>query len=142
MRGQISMFEMLGVDETPVIPFDQQKRGMKGWVIEINAEFLPENGYEKRMVGVTTMQVVLDRDSYERKNTVHDRIEKWQSATCTGVNGCRGDGWVGKPKKLFSARPKWWELQEYVRKNYREPFDEIVYTYKDGHACIHIGVYE
>ena len=142
MRGQVSMFEMLGVDETPVIPFDQQKRGMKGWVIEICAEFLPENGYKKRSVGVTTYQVVLDRDSYERKNIVTDRIEQWQTATCTGVGGCRVDGWVGRPKKLFSARPKWWELQEYVRKNYREPFDEIVYAYKDGHACIHIGVYE
>lgn len=142
MDGQVSMFEMLDMDDTPTIPFEQQKRGMKGWVIQINAIFLPENGYEKTMVGVTTMQVVLNRDSYTRHNKILDRIEQWQDATCTGVGGCRGDGWVGSPKKLYVRRPTWRELQEYVRKQYKDPYDEIVYTYKDGHAMLHVGVFE
>ena len=142
MNEQVSMFEMLEMDETPTIPFEQQKRGMKGWVIQIEAIFLPENGYEKRMVGVTTKQVVLDRDSYTRHNKTLDRIEKWQTATCTGVGGCKGDGWVGSPRKLYVRKPKWRELQDYVRREYREPYDEIVYVYKDGHGMHHIGVYE
>lgn len=142
MNGQVSMFEILGMDETPTIPFEQQKRGTKGWVIQISAILLPENGYEKTMVGVTAMQVELNRDSYARHNKTTGRIEQWQDATCTGVGGCKGDGWVGSPEKLYARKPKWRELQDYVRQEYREPYEEIVYVYKDGHAMHHIGVYE
>lgn len=143
LAGQMSIFELMQQDETPTIPFEKQKRGMKGWVIEIQGIFLVENGFKKNMVGVTAKQVVLDMNSYTRKNCAIDRIEQWQGATCTGKGGgCKGDGWIGSPRKLYAKQPKWWELQEYVRQNYRKPYDEIVYTYKDGHACLHIGDYE
>ena len=142
MDGQISMFELLDMDETPTIPFEEQKRGMKGWVIEIQGIYTVENGFGKNMVGVTAMQVILKQDSYTRVNRTLDRVEKWQDAECTGVGGCKGDGWVGSPKKLYARRPTWRELQDYVRKHYRDPYDEIVYTYKDGHALTHIGDYE
>lgn len=142
LDGQLSIFELMDLDETPVIPFEQQKRGMKGWVIEIQGIFTVENGFKKNQVGVTTKRVVLNQDSYTRHNRTLDRIEKWQAATCTGEGGCKGDGWVGDPRKLYVKRPSWRELQDYVRRNYRGTYDEIVYTYKDGHASVHIGEYE
>lgn len=144
MNGQISMFELLGIDETPEIPFEMQKRGMKGWVIELQGLFTKENGFKKNMVGVTTMQVVLNQNSYTRQNRTLDRIERWQNASCTGIGGCRGDGWVGSPKKLYAKRPTWSECMEYAKKNYKgDPYEyEIVYTRKGGDACVRICEYE
>ena len=142
MNDQISMFELMDMDETPTIPFEQQKRGMKGWVIEIQGIYTVENGFKKNMVGVTTMQVILKSDSHTRVNRTLNRTEQWQNAVCTGIGGCKGDGWLGTPKKLYVRRPTWRELENYVRAKYRGTYDEIVYTYKDGHAMTHIGVYE
>lgn len=144
LPGQLSMFIMLGEDETPVIPFEQQKKGMKGWVIEIQGVYTTENGFKKNMVGVTTKQVVLNRDSYIRHNRTLDRTEYWQDASSTGVGGCKGDGWIGSPKKIYVRRPTWAECQEYVRKHHRgDPYEyEIVYTRKNGDACVRICEYE
>ena len=139
MDGQISMFEMMNMDETPVIPFEEQKRGMKGWVIEISGIYEMEG---KKIIGVTTKQVVLERDSYTRYNRILDRNEQWQSAHCTGVGGCRGDGWSGTPEKLYVRKPLWRELEKYVRENEKTKYDGIVFTYKDGHAMTHIGEYK
>ena len=141
MNNQINMFEIIGLDETPEIPFEEQKKGMKGWVIQIQGIYTVENGFKKNMVGVTTKRVVLKADSYTRKNRLLDRIEKWQNAECTGEYGCKGDGWVGSPRKLYTKRPTWRELQNYVKEHYKDPYDEIVFTYKDGNASVHIGDY-
>lgn len=135
LAGQISMYELLNIDETPEIPFEKQKKGVKGWVIRIHGIFPRSNGWPKDMVGVTTFRVILERDSDT------DRHGRWQYAHCI-EGGCKGDGWMGTPYKLYAKRPTWKELQEYVRRNCREPYDEIVFTYKDGHAMTHIGKYE
>ena len=144
LDGQMNIFELLGVDETPVIPFDQQKRGTKGWVINIKGIYTIENGFKKNMVGVTTVQVSLNHDSYIRHNRTLDREEYWQSATCTGKGGCKGDGWWGTPKKLYAKRPTWAECKEYVRKNHKgDPYDyEIVYTSKGEDAIVRICEYQ
>jgi hypothetical protein len=133
---QISMFELLGLDETPEIPFEQQKKGMKGWFIQISAIYTKRNGFEKNMVGVTTARVILERDSET------DDHGQWQYAHVV-EDGCNGDGWMGTPKKLYTRRPTWRELQEYVKKNHKqdEPY-EIVYVRKDGHALHHICDFE
>lgn len=143
LEGQMNMFEMLGEDLTPEIPFEEQKRGMKGWVIELQGIFTKENGFKKDMVGVTTKQVVLKADSYTRHNRTLDREEKWQNAESTGVGGCRGDGWVGSPQKLYARRPTWRECMEYVKKNHKgDPYEyEIVYTRKGGDACVRFCEY-
>lgn len=133
--GQISIYEMLGMDDTPEIPFEKQKQGMKGWVIEIGAVFLKENGFKKDMVGVTTVRVILERDS----NT-DSRGRRGQYAHVI-EGGCKGDGWYGQVKKLYARRPTWRECVEYARQKYKEPF-EVVYVYKDGHAMTHMGDYE
>lgn len=127
---QISMFEMLGMDETPEIPPEQQKKGTKGWVIEIEAVFKTENGYKKNAIGVTTKRVQL------RKDTVRDRYGLWQCAD-TIEDGCRGDGWSGSCRKLYTVRPTWRELQEFVRERYKGLWD-IVFVMKDGNAMINI----
>lgn len=144
MDEQISMFEMLGEDETPVIPFEKQKRGMKGWVIEIQGIYTRENGFDRNMVGVTTKEVELKADSYTRYNRTLNRTEQWQNAFSTGKGGCRGDGWIGSPKKLYARRPTWRECQEYVKRNHKgDPYEyEIVYTRKNGDACTRICEYE
>ena len=36
MNSQISMFSMLDEYETPQIPIEEQKKGVKGWVIDIS----------------------------------------------------------------------------------------------------------
>ena len=131
---QISMFEMLGMDETPEIPPEKQKKGTKGWVIEIESVFKKENGYRTNAVGVTTKRVVLEQD------TRQDRYGWWQSAR-TIEDGCRADGWFGGCKKLYAVRPTWGELQAFARKKYKEPW-EIVFVMKDGHALHHVCDYE
>lgn len=124
---QISMFELLGLDDTPEIPFDQQKKGMKGWIIEIAGLYTTtENGFEENAVGVTTARVILKKDS------ATDFNGRWQYANVV-EDGCRGDGWVGTPKKLYTKRPSWRELQNYVREKYKEPW-RIVFVLKNRHA--------
>ena len=125
---QVSMFEMLGMDETPEIPPEQQKKGTKGWVIEIEAVYKTENGYSRDAIGVTTKRVQL------RKDTERDRYGLWQYAD-TIEDGCRGDGWGGSCKKLYAVRPTWRELQEFVRERYKGLWD-IVFVMKDGNAMI------
>jgi len=125
---QISMFSLLGVDDTPEIPLEQQKEGVKGWFIEINADFLPENGYKRHVVGVTTARVILEKD------TRQDRYG-WCQYAHVIEGGCKGDGWWAWARKLYVRKPTWRELEEYVKRNYKgdKPY-EIVYVKKDGDA--------
>ena len=132
---QISIFEIMEMNETPDIPFKEQKKGVKGWVIEIQALFTIENGFKRNMIGVTTVRVILDQDS----KTDCDGF-KWQYAHVI-EDGCKADGWSGSVKKLYKKRPTWKECCDYVRTKHKEPWD-IVFTLKDGHACTHICDFE
>lgn len=136
LDGQLSMFEMLGVNETPVISFEDQKAGMKGWCIQIMGVFTTENGFKKNMIGVTTRRMILERDSHEQWG------HRWQYAK--SIDRCKGDGWMGTPEVFYAKRPTWSECQDYVRKNHKgDPYEyEIVYTEKDGDACIRITEYQ
>jgi len=137
MNNQISMFELLGLDDTPEIPVDRQKKGVKGWVIEIAADFLPENGYRQHVVGVTTKCVILEEDTRP-----DSRGSLWQSAHVV-KDGCNGDGWMGTPRKLYDGRPTWRELQEYVKTHYRgETPYEIVFVRKGCDASCRICDFE
>lgn len=134
IKGQISMFEMLGMDDTPTIPFDQQKEGTKGWVIEIAGLYTTENGFKENMVGVTTSRVILERDSKTDTYGQHQYAHVIE-------DGCRGDGWFGGVKKLYARRPTWRELVEHVRERYKEPW-KIVFILKGGDAIHRICDFE
>lgn len=135
MDNQISFFEMLGMDETPEIPFEQQKKGMKGWVIRVAAHYTVENGFDRNMVGVEVRHMILEKDSDT------DKHGRWQYAK--SCDNCKGDGWWGRPKKLYAKRPTWRECEEYVRKN-RPEYDgcDVVYVHKDGDAIHRIQEYK
>ena len=136
MDNQISMFEMLGMDETPVIPFEEQKKGTKGYCIRIAALYTIENGFPKNQIGVTVRKMELVRDS---KTDSHGR---WQYAR--SIDHCKGDGWWGSPEKLYARRPTWKECEDYVRARHRgEPREyEVVYLRKNGDATYSICDYE
>lgn len=130
MENQISVFELLGMDETPEIPFEEQKEGVKGWVIETAGLYLVKNGFKEDMIGVTVRHVQLRADSWtDRENY------KWQNAVT--IDHCKGDGWIGGPKKLYARKPTWAECEKYVREHYKgEPFKyRIICVRKDGNAC-------
>lgn len=133
VEGQISMFEMLGLDETPTIPFEKQKKGVKGWVIEIAGLYTKENGNKENTVGVTTVRVILDSDSET------DSRGQWQYAHVI-EDGCKGDGWIGSPETLYERRPTWRELQNYAREKYKDW--NVVFVLKNGHAMHRICDFE
>ena len=136
MKGQISIFDLLEMDVTQEIPFEDQKEGVKGWVIEIGAVLLTRNGYRKNMLGVTTYRVILKRDSHTDRDGF-----RWQSAWAI-EDMTKGCGWSGRPKKLYAKRPTWGELQRYARDHAKEYFEspdfDIVFTMKGGDACTRI----
>ena len=135
MNGQISMFDMLGMDETPEIPFEDQKAGVRGWIIEIQGIYTVENGFPENMIGVTTELVQLNYDSH---------VDKYGYRHQSGSvikDGCRGDGWTGAVRKLYAARPTWNELVKYARENHKEPW-KVVFTLKNGDAMVRICDFE
>ncbi len=135
--GQINMFEMLGIDETPEIPFEQQKKGTRGYVIRVEGLFLKENGWEENMVGVTVRRMEIKEDSKT------DRHGRWQNAF--SIDHCKGDGWIGTPEKLYSRMPTWAECERYARRRYEKDPDmqdyKIIYLVKNGDATHSIRDY-
>ena len=121
MNEQLSFFGEIGMDETPQIPFEEQKKGTVGWVIMPTAAYTVENGFDRNMIGVETRKVRLWKDSSE------DRIGRTQYAETIDLRGC---GWCADPRPLYRTRPSWKECVEYIRKTRRrEPQDfEVVYT--------------
>lgn len=113
MKGeQISVFELLGMDETQEIPFEAQKEGMKGWVIEVDGIYLVQNGFKEDMIGVTVRHVQLRKDSWTDREGY-----RWQDAVT--IDRCRGDGWIAGPKRLYSRKPTWAECEKYVREHHK-----------------------
>ena len=117
MIQQLSMFDLIG---TPVIPLEAQKKGMRGWIIDISAIMLRENGYPEDMTGVCTQPVRFQEDSrkdFQAAETTHGSFH----------------GWYGPIKTVYAKRPTWEECVEYARKDKRHP-EKVVYyekTYDD-----------
>lgn len=119
---QMSIFDMLGHQETPEIPFDQQKKGRKGWIIEITAVLLRENGYKEDVTCVCTRPVIFEADSWKR-----------DGRRCQHFHTTRGPiyGSIGGWHKIYAKRPTWEECVEYARKDRTHPA-EIRYMERDG----------
>ena len=108
MAGQISMFEIMDQYETPVIPVEEQKKGVKGWIIELNGIFLRENGFKEDWRGVCTRPVVFEKD------TKKDSHGWWQY--CHTTKG-PSRGWMGSPRTVYRKRPTWNDCLKYAREN-------------------------
>lgn len=134
--GQMNMFELLGENETPVIPFEEQKKGTKGWCIQIMGVFTIENGFKKNMVGVTTRRMIITQDSHVRHG------HRWQCVK--SIDRCKGDERIASPEVFYAKRPTWRECQRYVREHHKgDPKEyEIVYTEKGGDAIVSISEYQ
>ena len=121
--GQITMFEMLGDTATPKIPFEEQKKGRKGWVIEISAILLTKNGFRENMIAVRTHAVQFVRDSEKDKyGRIKQFVEKIKP---------KDGGWYGPCYEVYAARPTWEECVAYARSRYTMP-EKVVYYEKDG----------
>ena len=137
MNEQISMFEMLNQYETPEIPIEEQKRGAKGWIIELSGLFLKENGFREDWRGVETRPVVF------KENTHKDRRGSWWQ-TCETIKG-PSMGWTGSVRNVFRSRPTWNDCLKYAREHGHrdDPKDiryysrtgdwEPIYSYEEGY---------
>ena len=123
MDEQMNMFQLLGMGETPEIPFEQQKKGRKGWVIEISGIFLVKNGFKENMIGVCTHAVQFTRDSEKDK---YGRISQF----CDRIKPHDG-GWYGQHKTVYAARPTLDECIAFGKKSYSYP-EKIVYFERNG----------
>lgn len=107
--GQLSMFELLDQYETPTIPIEEQKKGVKGWIIQLSGIFLKENGFKEDWRGVETRPVIFKADTHKDKN---GRL--WQD--CNTTKG-PSSGWVGTPRMVFRTRPTWNDCLRFAREN-------------------------
>ena len=124
MGEQLDMFTMLGMDKTPMIPFEEQKKGRKGWIIEISGIFLVKNGFKENKIGVRTHAIEFIEDSkkdkygriiqYARKIKPHD------------------GGWFGPYKDVYATRPTLEECIAFGKSKYSVPA-KVVYFERDGH---------
>ena len=120
MEIQISIFDMLDQYETPEIPPKEQKKGVKGWVIEWSGLFLRENGYDHDWHGVCTRQIILEQD------TRKDKDGRWVQAAHT-IKGPFG-GWYGQLHRVFSQRPSWADCLRWAAENRcKDDPDEVGY---------------
>ena len=108
MIGQISMFEMLDQYETPLIPVEEQKKGVRGWVVELSGLFLRENGFKEDWRGVCTRPVVFDDDTKKTKG-------RWSQHAHTTKGPAHG--WWADPRIVFRYRPTWSDCLKYAREN-------------------------
>jgi hypothetical protein len=122
INGQISMFELLGMPETPEIPLEEQKKGRRGWIIEISAICTRENGYKEDKTYVCTRPVIFEADTREKNN------RWWQTVRTT-----HGPyhGWSARPHKVYAKRPTWEECLRYAEQD-RNTIGKIEYMERDG----------
>ena len=123
MNEQISFFELLGEAETPLIPFEEQKKGRKGWIIEISAILLKKNGWKEDAICVCTRPVVFEENSTKDK---YGRM--WQQAKT--IHGPYS-GWSGRGKEIYASRPTWEECKKFAKKHYTIP-DKVLYYERDA----------
>ena len=130
MTEQLSMFDLLG---TPVIPPEAQKKGVKGWIIDISGIFLRENGFPEDMTGVCTQPVKFT------ENTRKDKDGRWFQAgeTTHGI----WHGWYGPVFTVYAKRPTWAECVEYARQKKSRP-EKVVYYERSADFNTVIREYE
>lgn len=135
MNEQLNFFDIIGEAETPLIPFEEQKEGRRGWIMEISAILLKKNGWKEDAVCVCTVPVIFEEDSTKDKmGRIH------QMAKSTHGNSM---GWCGGYKDVYVARPTWEECVKFARKKYtipqrvqyyeRDGRDHDVWNYEDGY---------
>lgn len=117
MIQQLSMFDLLDIG-TPVIPLKDQKKGVKGWVIDISCIMLRKNGFKEDATGVCTQPVRFQEDSRI------GRDGRWfQAAQSThGVF----HGWYGPVYTVYAKRPTWAECVAFARQKKDRP-EKVVY---------------
>lgn len=124
MEGkQISIFEMMGDVKTPVIPFEQQKKGRRGWILDISGIFLRKNGFQEDAIGVCTRPIILEADTKEDK--YHRISQTWKTTYGPAMGSCGGE------TTIYASRPTWEECVEYAHKHYSIP-QKVIYYERDG----------
>lgn len=117
---QMSIWSFLDSYETPLIPYEQQKKGTRGWIIECSGLFLRENGFKKDQYGVCTRPIVFESDT-KPDGSQHAHTLKGPF-----------HGWWGGNKEVFERRPSWSDCLLHAKKNRAkdEPEDVIFYDHK------------
>lgn len=120
---QMNFFDMIGEAETPMIAFEEQKAGRRGWIIIISAILLKKNGWKEDAVCVCTVPVIFEEDSKKDK---YGRISQMAKSTHGSPMG-----WCGGYKDVYVARPTWDECVKFARKRYTIP-QTVQYFERDG----------
>lgn len=123
--NQISMFSLLDEYETPMIPIEEQKKGVKGWIIDISCICLRKNGCKDDWTGVETRPVILLSDTHEDKDGF-----MWQHVQTT-----KGpySGWNKAPERIFRKRPTWDDCLKWARQHMSKSDPrEIRFYSRDG----------
>ena len=125
-ENQISIFSILDEYETPQIPPEEQRKGMRGWIIEISVICLKENGYKTEWTGVETRPVIFLQDTRKDRDGF-----TWQH--CETTKGPYS-GWAHRPKTIFRKRPSWADCMKYGREKAKEEGypEEIRFYSRDG----------
>lgn len=125
-ENQISIFSILDEYETPQIPPEEQRKGMRGWIIEISVICLKENGYKTEWTGVETRPVIFLQDTRKDRDGF-----TWQH--CETTKGPYS-GWAHSPKTIFRKRPSWADCMKYGREKAKEEGypEEIRFYSRDG----------
>lgn len=123
MDSQLSIFELLGDTSTPVIIPEEQKKGRRGWIIEISGILLRKNGFKEDAVCVCTTPIKFDEDSRQ------DKYGRW-SQYASSTHGPH-HGWYGPVYTVYAKRPTWEECVAYAKKRYTIP-EKVMYYERDG----------
>ena len=102
------MLALLDTYDTPEIPPEEQKKGMRGWIIEWSGTFLRENGYSYDSRGVCTRQIILEADTKPDRKA----YDRWFQAGRTLKAPYHG--WYGPFHRIFKQRPTWSDRLKYM----------------------------
>ena len=100
---------MLDLYETTEIPPEEQKKGMKGWIIECSGIFLVKNGHSHDHRGVCTRPIIFEEDT--RKDP--KAYSGWHQAAKTTKGPHHG--WYGGIHRVFRDRPSWADCIKYMK---------------------------
>lgn len=120
---QISIFQLMGDDGTPEIMPEDQKKGRRGWIIEISAILLKKNEWKEDAVCVCTRPIIFESDT---KIDQYRRISQHWKATYGPA-----EGGIGGNMTVYAKRPRWDECMEYARKRYTIP-ETVLYYERNG----------
>ena len=124
-NGQISIFGMLQEYETPLIPPEKQKQGMKGWIAEGCCVFRKEKGFPGDWVAVCAREIVFEQDTRLQANG------RW-CQHCMTKN--RSMGWYGTEREIFSRKPTAEDCFRYVSKTKDSDWPEEMRYYEYNKA--------